>query len=154
VEPAGRPDRPAPAAGTGAADLLVLCDRSDASLWAAEYAVRTAADLGCGVTVALLLTRPSTLAWSPLHVDVDDAGAELDAVIVLSYLLDPYGVRWQLEPVTHDPVRAIAALACRHRTRWLVVARRGLIAGRRTGRVAGAVARRCGLPVLVVTEDG
>jgi nucleotide-binding universal stress UspA family protein len=153
VEPFGRPGRRTAAGHTGAADLFVLCDRSDASLRSTGYAARLAAEIGGTVTVVLLLTRPSTLAWSPLHVDLDDAGAELDAVIVLSYLFEGLGVHWRLEPVTRDAVRTVAALACRYRARWIVVARHRLLAGRRTGRIAGAVARRCGLPVLVVDDD-
>jgi hypothetical protein len=150
VDPAGRQHRSATSSGAGG-DLLVVCDRGDASLRAAEYAVRLAADLDATLTVAMLLTRPSTVYWSPLHVDTDDVGTELDAVILMSYLLDPYGVRWRLEPVVHDPVRGVGALACPHRTRCLVVARRTLLAGRRASRVAGTVGRRYGLPVLTVS---
>lgn len=135
--------------------LLVVADISRNSLHAATYAAQIAAELRCGVTVALLIERPRALALMPYDLSGwPDDDAEIDAVIWLARILDPYGVPWRLEPVTDEALPTISMLAGRRHVRWLVVARRRwLPALHRTSRIADVLGRRHGLPVLVVPAE-
>ncbi len=128
--------------------LLVVVDTGRDGLNAAPYAASVAAELGCELTVALLIERPWTLALMPYDLGrVPDDDAEIDAVIWLTRVLDPYGVRWRLEPVTEQPVRTIRRITSSRPARLLVVGRRRWLPGwHRASRVAGEL----GLPVLAV----
>jgi hypothetical protein len=133
----------------------VVADVSRNSLHAARYAAQIAAELCCGVTVALLIERPWALALMPSDLGREpDDDAEIDAVIWLTRALDPYGVPWRLEPVTDEAVPTIGLLARRRHVRWLVVARRRwLPAVHRTARIANVLSRQHSLPVLVVPAE-
>nr|WP_260407787.1 universal stress protein [Planomonospora venezuelensis] len=123
--------------------MVVVVDGSADGYTAAGYAGSLAAGSGSALTVALLLTTPWTLALEPLAMAYHSAGdAEIDMVTRLSRLLDPYGVRWDPQPVTYDPVATIGAAAVRRGADRVVAGRR------RTARIARALGRRYALAVL------
>jgi hypothetical protein len=125
--------------------VIVRCDRE--SLRAAEDAARMAGMSGCALTVVALLEPPWSLAFDPFgaaYFAMDDN--EIDLAIHLSRMLDPYGVPWRLQPVTVEPVSAIAKLIEQSPARCVVIVRRRR--WHRITRIARALDRRCGLPVL------